>query len=61
MVPELERFLLLCLRYRAVDESTSLLICVYGLILIITLLKESFTLLAHLNLSTCANQCLSTA
>ena len=60
MVPELEWLLMLCLRYRAIDEGSTLLVCVDGLVLIVALLKESFTLLGHLNFAACANQCLST-
>ena len=60
MVSELERLLMLCLGYRTIDEGSTLLVCVYGLVLIIALLKESFTLLGHLNFAACANQRLST-
>ena len=60
MVSELEWLLMLCMRYRTIDEGSTLLVCVDGLVLIIALLKESFTLLGHLNFAACANQCLST-
>ena len=60
MVPELEWLFMLCLRYRAINEGSALLVRVDGLVLIVALLEESFTLLGHLNFAACANQRLST-
>ena len=61
MVPELEWLLGHLLQHWGIDKSASLVIQVQGLILIVALLEELFTLLAYLNLSACADQSLSVA